>query len=209
MEICFLKDIWQSITNDKIMSKGNNLNLYKSKETLDRMFIELGKMTTDRLLSLKKWKGEDNPQYDSQRFGNLNPNYKGGISALSQELRRNIKQWKLDSMENANYKCFLSGGRFDDIHHLYSFESIVKDTLNETNLPIYENISLYTQEELQQLIDKCLEIHYRYPLGICMQKKYHIQFHVEFGYGNNTPVQFYQFIENYYDGKYKDLEEVS
>jgi len=42
-----------------------------------------------------------------------------------------------------------------------------------------------------------------------MQKKYHIQFHVEFGYGNNTPEQFYQFIENYYDGKYKDLEEVS
>jgi len=198
-----------NLTNEKIMSKGNNLNLYKSKETLNRMFVELGKMTADRLLLLDKWKGEDNPQYDSQRFGNLNPNYKGGISALSQELRRNIKQWKLDSMENANYKCFLSSGRFDDIHHLYSFESIVKDTLNETNLPIYENISLYTQEELQQLIDKCLEIHYRHPLGICMQKKYHIQFHVEFGYGSNTEEQFYDFLDNYYNGKYKDLEEVS
>ena len=205
-----IKDIhFPSLTNGKIMSKGNSLNLYKSQETLDRMFIELGKMTSNRLLLLEKWKGEDNPQYDSQRFGNLNPNYKDGISALSQELRRNIKQWKLDSMENANYKCFLSGDRFDDIHHLYSFGSIVQDTLNETGIQLYENISSYTQEELQKLIDKCLEIHYRYPLGICMQKKYHIQFHVEFGYGNNTPEQFYQFIENYYDGKYKDLEEVS
>ena len=137
------------LSTNKIMSKGNNLNLYKSEETLDKMFKEIGKITSDRLLFLEKWKGEDNPQYNSQRFGELNPNYKGGISALYQELRRNIKQWKLDSMENCNYKCFLSNNRFDHIHHLYSFESIVKDTLEETGLPLYENISWYTQDELQ------------------------------------------------------------
>ena len=191
------------------MSKGNNLNLYKSEETLDKMFKEIGKITSDRLLFLEKWKGEDNPQYNSQRFGELNPNYKGGISALYQELRRNIKQWKLDSMENCNYKCFLSNNRFDHIHHLYSFECIVKDTLEETGLPLYENISWYTQDELQKLIDKCLEIHYRHPLGICLEEKYHMKFHSEFSYGNNTPEQFYEFIENYYNGKYKDLLNIS
>ena len=190
---------------NKIMSKGNNLNLYKSEETLNKMFKEIGKITSDRLLFLERWKGEDNPQYNSQRFGELNPNYKGGISALYQELRRNIKQWKLDSMENCNYKCFLSNNRFDHIHHLYSFESIVKDTLEETGLPLYENISWYTQDELQKLIDKCLEIHYRHPLGICLEEKYHMKFHSEFSYGNNTPEQFYEFIENYYNGDYKDL----
>jgi len=42
-----------------------------------------------------------------------------------------------------------------------------------------------------------------------MQKKYHIQFHVDFGYRNNTPEQFYEFIDNYYNGKYTDLEEVN
>ncbi len=191
---------------DKIMHLANRLGLYKTQDTLQRCIQEIADKNSRRLLELNKWVGEDNPQFNSQRFGELNPNYKGGISALSQELRRNILQWKLDSVQNANYKCFFSGERFDDIHHLYSFDNIVKDTLNETGLPLYDNISWYAQEELQRLIDKCLEIHYRHPLGVCMKEKYHIKFHLEFGYGNNTPDQFYQFIENYYDGKYKDLE---
>jgi len=198
---------FSDLTCSQIMHKGNSLKLYKSEKTLSRMFKEIGKITSNRLLSLEKWCGDDNPQYNSQRFGELNPNYKGGISALYQELRRNIKQWKLDSMENCNYKCLFSNERFENIHHLYSFESIVKDTLRETGLPLYENISWYTQDELQTLIDKCLEIHYRYPLGICLQEKYHVKFHIEFGYGNNTPEQFYEFIDNFYNGEYQEFEE--
>ncbi|MCK9319236.1 hypothetical protein [Methanoculleus sp.] len=198
---------FQFANSSIIMHKARELGVYKTNETLQRCFDEIGKFNSSRLLELNKWVGEGNPQYNSQRFGELNPNYKGGISALSQELRRNIKQWKIDSMENANYKCIFTNKSFDNIHHLYSFDNIVRDTLKETQLPLYENISQYTQEELQQLIDKCLEIHYRHPLGVCMQEKYHIKFHMEFGYGNNTSEQFYEFLDNYYSGKYKDLEE--
>ena len=196
------------ISIDKIIRKANSLRLYKTEEALQKCSQEVGDFHAKRLLGLNKWVNDDNPQYNSQRFGELNPNYKGGISALSQELRRNIKQWKIDSMENSNYKCFFSGRRFDDIHHLYSFDNIVKDTLKETELPLYENISWYTQDKLHQLISKCLEIHYRYPLGICLQEKYHLKFHAEFGFGGNTIEQFEEFINNYYSGKYKDLEEV-
>lgn len=192
----------------KILHRGNDLKLYKTEETLKRTSQEVGDFHSQRLLDVGKWKNESNPQYNSQRFGELNPNYKGGISELCQELRRNIKQWKLDSAENCNYKCFFSKERFDNIHHLYSFNSIVEDTLSELELPLYENISLYSNEELLKIINKCIEIHYRYPLGICLSEKYHAKFHMEYGYGNNTPEQFYKFVENYYKGKYKDLKEV-
>ena len=197
------------VSTISIMHKAKDLCVYKTEDTINKIHKEIGIFNSNRLLAMNKWVMNDNPQYNSQRFGELNPNYKGGISALYQELRRNIKQWKLDSMENCNYKCFLSNNRFDHIHHLYSFESIVKDTLEETGLPLHENISWYTQDELQKLIDKCLEIHYRHPLGICLQEKYHLKFHAEFGYGNNTPEQFYEFIENYYNDEYKDLLNIS
>jgi hypothetical protein len=191
-----------------LIHQASILGVRKSNEIMEKYWDELGKRTSQRLLEISKWKGEDNPQYDSKRFGELNPNYKGGISALYQELRRNIKQWKYDSMENADYKCLLTNQRFENIHHIYSFDNIVQDTLNETGLPLYENISNYSDNELKQLIDKCLEIHYRHPLGICMTEQWHIQFHTEYGYGKNTEEQFYEFLEKFNEGKYKDMNEM-
>jgi len=195
-------------TISSLEHKSKELNLSKDKQTINRLNKNNGILTSIRKLLNEDWQGQDNPQYNSQRFGELNPNYKGGISALYQELRRNLKQWKIDSVKNNNYVSFLTGNRFDDIHHLYSFDNIVKDTLNETGLPIYEDISFYSDEEIKQLVDKCIEIHYRHPLGICLEEKYHMKFHEDFGYGNNTPEQFNTFLDNYYNGKYKNLEKV-
>jgi hypothetical protein len=189
--------------------KAKELGLYKSEETKNRINKMLGEKTSKRKLENQDWVGDKNPKYDSKRFGSLNPNYKGGISALYQELRRNLKQWKIDSVKNGNYVSILNGNRFDDIHHLYSFDNIVKDTLSETGLPLYKDISSYSDEEIKQLIDKCLEIHYRHPLGVCLEEKHHLKFHEEFGYGNNTEEQFNEFLGNYYNDKYKNLEEVS
>ncbi len=87
--------------------------------------------------------------------------------------------------------------KFDSIHHVYSFDNIVKDTLYETKLPLYENISSYTALELKQLIDKCLEIHYRYPLGVCLTEEIHKNFHELNGYGNNTIEQFEEFLNSF------------
>jgi len=192
-----------------IMHKAKELGIYKTEETINKIYSEIGKFNSNRLIALNKWAMNDNPQYNSQRFGILNPNYKGGISNLYQELRRNIKQWKLDSIENCNYKCILSNGKFDAVHHLYSFDNIIQDTLKETGLVLYDNISDYTEDELKKLINKCLEIHYRHPFGVCLNENIHFRFHMEFGYGNNTQKQFEEFVNNYYNGKYKDLLDVS
>jgi len=76
--------------------------------------------------------------------------------------------------------------------------------------PVDSYIALLKKTRLLKLlVDKCLEIHYRHPLGVCLEERYHAKFHEEFGYGGNTEEQFYEFLDNYYNGKYKDLEEVS
>jgi len=209
----FINKYFPTMSAKQLHDKAYSLQIYKLPEVKKRSYIESLTDGWRKSISVSRIvrgvaKGVNNPMYGSNRIGSLNPNYKGGITNIVNELRRNINQWKLDSAESCNYICIFSGKRFDNIHHLYSFESIVRDTLNETGLPLYKNISLYTQEELQQLINKCLEIHYRHPLGVCMQEKYHMKFHMEFGYGSNTEEQFYVFLDNYYNGKYKDLEEV-
>jgi len=51
----------------------------------------------------------------------------------------------------------------------------------------------FTREELKKLSDECLEIHYRYSLGVCLTDEIHNLFHAIYGYGDNTPEQFEEF----------------
>lgn len=181
----------------RIIQKAHYLGIYKSQEALDRSAQQAGDFHANRLSLLNKWQGEDNPYYNSQRFGELNPNYKGGITSLFSEMRRNITQWKIDSAKQCNFSCVVTGWRFDHIHHLYSFNKIAQETLEELGLySVYDDIYLYTKEELKIIIDKCLEIHYRYPLGVCLTKDIHKKFHFIYGYKDNNPEQFYEFINN-------------
>ena len=221
-EINFLIDNYSIFSNPELITlffynrtisslehKAKELNLNKDKQTINRLNKNNGTLTSIRKLLNEDWGGQDNPQYNSQRFGELNPNYKGGISSLYQELRRNIYNWKLDSMEYCNYKCIITGDRFNAIHHLYSFDLIIQETLNELLFPLYNNISMYTQNELEMIINKCLEIHYRYGLGVCLRNDIHKLFHDNFGYGNNTPEQFNIFKENYNKGYYNNVNIIS
>jgi len=131
--------------------------------------------------------------------------WKGGITALNHWLRKIITQWNKDSIANCNYKCILTGGKFDVVHHLKGFELIVKETLSELNLPVHSTLSEYNVEDLQLIKDKCLELHYRYGLGVCLSEELHILFHSVQGRGGNTPEQFYEFQENYKNGVYDNL----
>lgn len=130
--------------------------------------------------------------------GNGGNNWKGGITSLNNYLRDKLSQWKRDSVKECNYRCVLTDGKFDVIHHLYSFHKILEETINETKLPIHPKVSDYTKEELKTLEDKCLEIHYRYPLGICLTKEVHKKFHSIYGKENNIPEQFEEFKTKYF-----------
>ncbi|MFI2856770.1 zinc-ribbon domain-containing protein [Paenibacillus sp. JSM ZJ436] len=140
--------------------------------------------------------------YDKK--GNMNPNWKGGITTLSSHLRNLINQWKEDSVDACDSKCLLTGEDYDDIHHLYGFNLIVKESLCELDLSLKDNVSEYTSEEIIQLNTKFMEIHSRYPLGVCLRSDIHSLFHREYGNRDNTPEQFEEFSMKYRDGIYKE-----
>ena len=86
-------------------------------------------------LSLKKkgvWSGDKNPRVTNPLNGKDNPNWKGGITALYQELRSDTKEWFIKSAEFTNYNCVITGNNFDNIHHLYPFKEIVEEVFGSS-----------------------------------------------------------------------------
>ncbi|SRR5258706_3682699 len=127
--------------------------------------------------------------------------WKGGITKLRSFIREStdFEKWQENSMLQCNYKCVITEKQFDEIHHLYPLNNIVKDALLELDLEKYEFIGDYSEEDMKPIVDKVMEIHYRYPLGVCLRKDIHILFHKLYTKENCTPEDFYEFairIEN-------------
>lgn len=136
--------------------------------------------------------------------GELHARWKGGVTKLTTALRSNIYDWKKKSMELCEYKCVFTGERFDNIHHLISFNSIVKECLDELKMPLKDNLGEYSEEYRNTLVELVKEKHNKYGLGLCMCKELHKKFHDEYSYEYFTVDDFKEFIENYFNGKYDD-----
>jgi len=113
--------------------------------------------------------------------------WKGGKTNISAWLREKISKWKIESMERCGYICVITGKPFEVIHHLYSFSKITDEVFKELNISINKDISEYSNDELSIIQNKCLEIHYRYPFGVCLTKDVHNLFHSL--YGKITTIQ--------------------
>jgi len=132
------------------------------------------------------------------RHSNIN-SWKGGYSSLGVYLREFILDWKKKSMFNCNYKCVITGDGFNVIHHLYSFNKILREVVSECELPVHTEIGKYSSEELHTLKIKIIEMHEKYPLGVCLCKKVHTLYHKLYG-DDNTPEQFEEFKQNIESG---------
>src|SRR5690606_28991677 len=121
----------------------------------------------------------------------------GGVSSIQSYFRDKLIDWKKESMKSCDYKCVVTNDVFDDIHHLYSFHSILENTLKILEINIRDSISEYNSKELKIIEDKLIEEHSKYPLGVCLRKDIHQLFHNLYGNTNNTPEQFYEFKEDY------------
>lgn len=132
--------------------------------------------------------------------------WNGGTKPLRDHLRINvISQWKKDSMKNCNYRCVITGDRFDDIHHLYNFQNIIFETLEILGLEVKHNLGDYSEEELSNINNLFLESHYKYGLGVCLRKDIHKLFHQLYGKSNNTPEQFEEFKTRYFNKEFNHL----
>lgn len=119
--------------------------------------------------------------FDSIR-GEKSPLYKGGTSEINQYLRQKINDWKKDSLEKHNYRCFVTGrtGKLH-VHHLTPFQSLRDQAFNETKIPKLSQVKDYTTRQLEKLEDKIIELHEK-ELGVPLLKDVHKDFHKKYGY---------------------------
>jgi len=125
--------------------------------------------------------------------------WKGGISNLAEHLRILTSTWRNESLKANNYRCALtnSNGHLV-VHHLYSFSNIVNETLICLDMPLKTEMSEYNPEDLKLIEDKCLELHYKYGLGVLLTPIIHDLFHQQYGYdGNTSPEDFEEFKQRY------------
>jgi hypothetical protein len=142
--------------------------------------------------------------------GENSSHWKGGITQLNNYLRSKIKPWQIDSYNNENFTCFITNIRDTKniiVHHIKPFVEIVKEVLNTLNLDVRENISLYSEEELSNMSNLCLELHYKYGMGRLLISDLHMLFHNIYSRFNNTEEQLNEFKQRYIDFEFDNLLE--
>lgn len=120
--------------------------------------------------------------------------WKGGITPLHNFMRDKIVEWKKESARAYNYKCIITGDGDFIIHHLFSFANILRETMEELQLPFNDKINEYTDKELKAIEELLIRKHFEYGLGIPLSKETHEEFHKIYGKGDNTPSQFEEFL---------------
>jgi len=133
-------------------------------------------------------------------------NWKGGVSPLNSHLRRVIYKWVIDSLKQYNYTCVISGCKGAlEVHHTYPFHKIVEETIELINIPIYQDMTQYSQEEYELISKTIIKLHNKYGYGVPLNPKIHKLFHAIYGKENNTFEQFLEFTQRYNTGEFSYL----
>jgi len=110
-------------------------------------------------------------------------NWKGGISNLTDYMRGKLNNWKFDSLQAYNFKCCITGLNDSTlvVHHLHSYTKILEETLSLLNIELKGEINNYTEQELQSIGDKFVELHYFKGFGKPILSSLHKIFHSQMG----------------------------
>lgn len=138
----------------------------------------------------------------SQRFSGENSfRWRGGITAIRKHLRHKTKNWVRKSLKENGFKCLITGDEDVEFHHLQGFDLLVQEVFERIDLKILQNVEDYSEKELILIEDVFDEIQFQYPLGVPLRKDIHVVFHQLYGLGNNTPEQFYEFVDKIESGE--------
>lgn len=120
---------------------------------------------------------------------------------INDYIRHNNIDWKRRSMEYCNYKCILTGNSNFEVHHIYSFNLILKEAMQDDRW-IDRDIKDYDESELKNILNIFNEYQDKYPLGACISTNIHKLFHSIYGNRCNTIEQWDEFEQNYKNGLY-------
>lgn len=108
-------------------------------------------------------------------------------------------------MKFCNYKCVITGGNFDAVHHLTPFRDIVDETFELVGLDKRNAVLDYTDDEFNVIRNKLHSLHNQYGFGACLDKRIHNLFHVNYGYFNFSLNNFVSFVEDLQNGVFDDF----
>lgn len=174
--------------------KIKNAATYSDK---DKQFvIDHYKNMTDNELSIRLNRTPKSISFLRYRLGLFKQSEVSCFGNFKEVFRKCIGLWKEKSMKQCNYKCVITGKAFDHIHHLYSFATICQEALSMADVDLSCSFDSY-QSRMNEIIDIFVSIHDSYPLGVCLSKEIHDDFHRKYGNRNNTPQQWESFIKSY------------
>lgn len=170
----------------------------KQRESFVRYKCSLGHITTRAVMNIYKYTTCKKCEFidlAELHSGSNNSFWNGGTTLIALAIRNRISGWKLESAKSCNYKCVVTGGTFDDIHHLQSFSTMLTNALDSLGYDRKIDRKSYSEEEFEEICKKFLEIQNAYPLGVCLRRDVHEKFHEIFGMRNNTPEQWEEFLK--------------
>ena len=111
-------------------------------------------------------------EYRSRVLLGVRKQYKDGLTKINAYLRTSIRAWVIESFKKYGGKCCISGATADTVHHTYPFYKIVKEAHANIGLKIKDTITEYLEsEELTNLENECIRLHYVYGLGVPLTKQ--------------------------------------
>lgn len=123
------------------------------------------------------------------------------ITVLNKRIRSSLGLWRKRSEIECNYRCVLTDSKSYDIHHTYSYNSIIEDVLKKLKIKIKDN---YEGNEYLLIKNEVIKTHEDY-IGVCIHPLLHIEFHRLYGKQNNILGQFEEFKQRYLNGEFKNI----
>ena len=121
-----------------------------------------------------------------------------GYGDLYNYVRCRLATWKKHVREASGYTCAITGVHSNIIvHHIRSFNLLLDECIEIMNFPVYDDFSLYTQNQLDEFMNSFMDLQEYYGLYICISEKVHNDFHRTYGFGDNTLEQWNEFVSNY------------
>ena len=198
MRVADICDLLPNRTKDAIIIHAEKLglkNLVDYKNEQYQILVENWNEYTDEELAKMIGCSKRAVRANRVKYGLFKNNYERDCcSHLSAYIRDNNNEWKMDSIKNCGYKCVVSNKRFDDIHHIHGFNLIFAEMIETIPFEINKNFEAFTEKELDCILSEFKRIQSQYPLGVCLSKDVHMEFHRQYGYGNNTEKQWNEFI---------------
>ena len=150
------------------------------------------------------WCGENNPRHINPMCGKDNPNWKDGATSLYRELRSETRDWFIETNKYFDWRCALTGEKFDNVHHLVAFKDILNEVLDVYELERRKTIGDYSEEEQLLIKDGIRQLHKKYGYGVSLCEPVHILFHRLYGYESCTKFEFLEFVNRFVGGDFDE-----